>query len=420
MRTNFVATKAREDHFDSLTQQVSCDGACFADLSSVREALDQISTVIAYTAASTLRYAAEQPEAAQRDFLAALYCSGETVDISAFPDLASSCSSHPRLEGFNPAPIYYYAGKAQILTGDYGAAIALLQKAASQNSKDPAALIGIATAYRSWLDRTDVFTATQALDQAKARTNALRTELVALPVPKHDLAAIDYELGFIAELAGDGATAQQKYGEAADGFGRTDPAAYVTLIALGRAQQVAKQSDKAAATFQAALALDENAPWAQLALAKLYRNDHAKATQQLVQAHQVAPNEAYVDIVEAELCIGWQDSACVQAAYTRALEKRLHSGWLYGRVGDFYRPADPPLAHQNWNQAAEYYQQAAYMRPQDPWAHERLAFADFRLGRYAEAAEQYAVSLNELFHPDSRTPERCCTLGQGAAGCKIA
>jgi tetratricopeptide (TPR) repeat protein len=75
-------------------------------------------------------------------------------------------------------------------------------------------------------------------------------------------------------------------------------------------------------------------------------------------------------------------------------------------VGDYYG------LRQNWAQAAVHYENAVRLRPHDPWAHERLAFAYLQQGKYAEAAQHYALSLDEYSHPETRLPERYCMLGQ--------
>ena len=78
--------------------------------------------------------------------------------------------------------------------------------------------------------------------------------------------------------------------------------------------------------------------------------------------------------MRAELCELWDDFACAEQAYTAALLRRPRSGWLNGRVGAFYLPTNPVRAGQSWVNAAKYYEAAVDLRPQDPWAHERLAY----------------------------------------------
>lgn len=412
----------RAEFFEAMAQQLQCQQHCFEDVTARGAAVDQISTVAAYTAAGLLHYANDQPEVANQEFTAALLCSGAPTDLplmdaaimptnpvtvsstlTAAIDVPSCATAQP-IMGFNPASIYYYAGKAKILVGNYATAIAYLQHAAALNPKDPAALIAIATAYQSWLNQSDAVQAQAALAQARQRTNTRRAELGSLNVPQQ-VATIEYELGLIAELAGDLKTAQEKYAAAADSFGRRSPAAYVSLLALGRAQRMAGQIDAAIDTLQQALALDETVPWAYLELAQLYGADRAKSETQLQAAREVTPNQSAIAVTEAALCEQWQDYVCAEAAYARAVEQRPTSGWLQGRIGDFYR------LREDWQQAATHYEAAVQLRPNDVWAHDRLAFAYLQLGNYAEAATHYALTL-DLAHPQNRVAERYCALGQ--------
>ena len=422
----------RVHYFDSLTQQISCTGACFADLSRVRTLIDQLSAVIAYTAAGMMYYANDQPEAAVTAFTQALTCAGEPLPIT--PPLtttqpvktgfasqavnsftATPCPSQQAtiqpIDGLNPAALYYYAGKAQILTGDYRAAIDLLQRAAALNPQDPAAQIAIATAYQSWLDQDDAPQVLAALALAENRTRALRDSIVTPQAAPAALAAVAYELGLIAELTDNWAVAATEYITAVNKFGDGNPDAYVALVALGRVQRLAGNIDAAKTTLQKAGTLDATVPWAWLELAQVYGSDQPQAKAQLERARQVAPDQAYVDLVEGDLCAAWQDFACAQAAYARALTKRPQSGWLYDKVGEFYQPDEASLSHQSWAKAAEYYQKAVKWRPHNPWTQERLAFVLFQTGAYAASAEHFALSLAQS-HPDTLVAGRFCMLGQ--------
>lgn len=413
----------RAEFFGATSQQIDCQQQCFENVTTLGTTIDQISVVVAYTAAGLLHYANDQPEAANRDFKAALLCSGQPIDLtltdpaitpiapvtlthtlsisSALPD----CFTDQAIPEFNPVAIYYYAGKAKIRIGDYMTAIAYLQHAATLNSKDPAIPLAIATAYQSWLEQEDSLQVKDYLNQARQRANGLRIELLPQGVPQQ-IAKIDYELGLIAELAGDLQTSLEKYAAAADSFGRRNPDAYVSLIALGRVQRMAKQVEASIETLQQALDLDSSVPWAYLELAQVYAADRTQAEIQLQAARQVAPNQSAIAITEADLCVRWQDFACAEAAYTRVLEQQPNSGWLQGRIGDFYR-----LSKENWEQAATHYELAVQMRSNDPWAHDRLAFVYKQLGNYADAAKHYGVTL-DLLHPQNRIAEYYCELGQ--------
>ena len=401
----------RVQAFAPLAQSLTCAGACFA-ADNLRQLLDQLSTVVAYTAAGMLQYGLDQPEAADQAFGVALYCSGGPVD-PALVDLTNvACNQDLNIEGFSAGALYYYAGKAKILTGDYATALTYLEKAAAQSPTDPAPLIGIATLYQSWLDQGDMGLVTAALAEATRRTNTLRMELVNRNAPTAALAAVDYELGLIAELQRDWAGAERNYATAIEAFGPQSQAAYLTYIALGRVQRLAGKLDEADATLKQAHVLDPTVPWALLELAQLHQAERSIAEPLLASARAIAPNQAYVDIIEAQFCTIWAAFDCAAAAYQRAAAQRPNSGWLAGRIGDFYRPDAARLPHQDWAKAAEYYAMAVQQRPNDPWAHERLAFALYYQGEYAAAAEHFAVSLHDLSHPESQLAERYCNLAQ--------
>ena len=227
-----------------------------------------------------------------------------------------------------------------------------------------------------------------------------------------EIATADYNLGFIAELQNNWETAEQKYQLAIEKLGPESRDAYVTYMALGRIQLQAGESEAADETFRQAYMLNPTVPWALLELAQLHQQARATAEPFLTAAREVAPNQAYVDIVTAQICVARKEFDCAEKAYQRALEKRPNSGWLYGRIGDFYRPEGEPLPHQSWAKAADYYAQAVQRRPNDPWAHERLAFALYYQGDYVTAAEHFAISLHDLSHPQSQLAERYCNLAQ--------
>lgn len=401
----------RVQAFAPLAQSLTCAGACFA-ADSLRQVLDQLSTVVAYTAAGMLHYGLDQPEAADQAFGVALYCSGELVDPQTLVKSKVACNQDLDIEGFSAGALYYYAGKAKILTGDYATALTYLEKAAAQSPTDPAPLIGIATLYQSWLDQGDMALINDALAEATRRTNTLRTELVNRNAPNAALAAVAYELGLIAELQRDWAGAERNYATAIETFGAKHQAAYLSYIALGRVQRLAGKLDKADATLAQAHDLDPTVPWALLELAQLHQADRAIAEPLVASARAIAPNQAYVDLNEAQLCTIWAAFDCAAAAYQRAAAQRPNSGWLAGRIGDFYRPDAARLPHQDWAKAAEYYAMAVQQRPNDPWAHERFAFALYYQGEYAAAAEHFAVSLQDLSHPASQLAERYCNLAQ--------
>ena len=129
----------------------------------------------------------------------------------------------------------------------------------------------------------------------------------------------------------------------------------------------------------------------------------------LRQAEQAAPDAAYVQIQRAELCSAWEDMACAEQAYQAALTSRPNSGWLHGRAGDLYRPTNPVRAGQSWDKAAEQYTWAVEFRPQDPWAHERLAYVLLNQGHAADAVAHYTQAI-KLAYADSAPARLYCSL----------
>ena len=389
--------------YDPIAGRVVCAN-CF-DIAAGE--VGQRVAIVAHAAAGLLHYA-DQPEQAYADFMAALYCAGEELDPKLLAILQPACMEHGRPAGWNPALLRYYAGKAAVLSGNYGAGIALLQAAAAGNEYDPAAPLGIGAAYQEWIGDA------QAPEAAAAFTNAVRRVETLLPDMPNDAgrASLYHDLGLIYELQGDWSAAGDNYAKAVDLFGAEQPPAYASLIRLGSVLAQNGDAAGAAGRFKQALALDKAAPWAYLGLAGLAwtaQHDRAGAEDWLRQAEQVAPDAAYVQIQRAELCSAWEDMACAEQAYQAALTSRPNSGWLHGRAGDLYRPTSPVRAGQSWDKAAEQYTWAVEFRPQDPWAHERLAYVLFNQGHAADAVAHYTQAIN-LAHGDSAPARLYCSL----------
>ena len=360
--------------------------------------------VIAWFALGLARYAADQSESAQPNFLAALYCAGEEVDgalLPVRPDCAPSTDPDPS----QTALIRYYLGKSFVLQGDYRRGIAALSVAAEINPNDPAAWIAIGEAYTNWYGDAlpNPSAAQDAFAQAAAAAHALSPVIFATQRA--------FALGLIHELQGDPAAAASAYAAVIAGFAADDPSAYVSLLALARAQTQSGQTDEAKTTSRRAAALLPDAPWAHLALARLLVDDRAAAEALIEKARTAAPDEAYVSITQAELCAGWDDRACAGEAYAQALALRPNSGWLYSRVGDFYLPTASPVAGQSWQEAERYYRKAVELRPADPWVHQRLGYVLLNLQKNAEAAAEYETAIALL--PDDLPPgELACTLAE--------
>lgn len=357
---------------------------------------------IAWFALGLAHYVAQQPEAARSEFLTALYCAGEAVDRSLLPARPDCIPvEEPDLDA--TALIRYYLGKTDVLLGDYRGGIAELSGAAESNPNDPTVWLAIGEAYSNWYSDAlpNPPSAQSAFAQAQRAANALPVATLG-----RERASA---LGRIHELQGDYAAAVAEYQKAVERFATDDPGGYVSLLALARAQTQAGQADAATANLHRAADLLPDAPWAYLELARLQTYDRAGAEVLIQQARAAAPNEAYVAITQAEMCVEWGDRACAADAYTQAFELRPNSGWLHSRVGDFYLPTDPPVAGQSWEEAERHYRAAADLRPADPWVHQRLGYVLLNLGQNAEAAAEYEAAISLL--PDDLPPgELACTL----------
>lgn len=411
--------------YNPVDQKVECDNCMEVGIS---DDVKRSARIVAYTAAGLVDYVQGQPEQARFAFMAALYCAGEEVEATAIDLLQPDCPQPAGLSDWNPGLLYYYLGKALVLQGDYERGIAYLEQAAEHNPHDPAAWIGIGSAYQSWLVQLDAPVAVAALAEAQTRAEKLLEDL-----PPSEWAAIYYDIGLIRELLGDTAGAQQYYTEAVKRFGKADVSAYVALVSLARVQRAggalasgalaAEALSAATQSAEQARDLDLSAPWAYLELAFLTQhgkeiNKKEIAEQLLEQAARVAPNQAYNFITKAELCEQWwrvakqeQDFQCAADAYAEALDIRPNSGWLHSRVGEFYLPTNPVLPGQSWVLAQEHYQEALRLRPNDPWAHERLAYVLYNKTDYAGAAKHYTSAI-DLVYAETEAAALYCSLGR--------
>lgn len=400
---NLRTLRAEPMLYDPIAGRVVCSN-CF-DIAGGE--VGQRVAIVAHAAAGLLHYA-DQPEQAYADFMAALYCAGEEIDPKLLAILQPACTEHTRPAEWNPALLRYYAGKAAVLSGNYAGGIALLQAAATDNEYDPAAPLGIGAAFQQWTGDAQVPEAVAAFADAARRVETL------LPDMPNDAgrAALYHNLGLAYELQGNWSEAGANYGRAVELFGAEQPAAYASLVRLGSVLAQSGDATGAAGRFQQALALDKAAPWAYLGMATLAweaRHDRTAAEDWLRQAEGAAPDAAYVQIQRAELCSAWDDTACAEQAYLAALAGRPNSGWLHGIVGDFYRPTNPVRAGQNWDKAAEQYRWAVEFRPQDMWAHERLAYVLLNQGRAADAVDHYTQAI-ALAHGGSAPAHLYCSL----------
>lgn len=389
--------------YDPIAGRVICAN-CF----DVAEGeLGQRIAIVAHAAAGLMHYAG-RPEQAYKDFMAALYCAGETIAPELQAALRPVCTQRKPLADWNPALLHYYAGKAAVLSGNYAAGIELLRTAAADNLYDPAAPLGIGAAYQAWTGDPATPQASAGFAEAAARIKNL-----LLTVPADDVQATLYhDLGLVYELQANWPRAVDNYRKAVELFGATQPAAYVSLVRLGAVLGQSGDVASAEARLQQALALDPKAPWAYLELADLAwtgKQDRSAAERWLAQADAATPNPADVAVARGELCAAWGDAACAAQAFASALVARPRSGWLHGRVGAFYLPTNPVQAGQSWDKAAEQYAWAVDLRPHDPWAHERLAYVLLNQGQAADAAEHYARAI-ALTAPDLTPGRLYCGL----------
>lgn len=380
--------------YDALDQM--CEDCMVAQTSEYAQ-------IVAYTASGLYHYIRHRPRAARQALEAALYCAGELKE-QALAEAKATCTPNKFDSDWDPGLLYYYRGKAAFLEGDFSKAVDDLEKAAQSNQDDPASLIGVAAAYQAWLgdghERDPLVE--QALAEAERRAKALLAKADTRMAP-----AVLYDLGFIYELAGKYDDAQQRYQAAAEGYSAEglktpDTSPYVSLIALARVEQKAGNFAAARMALRNAIAADPSLPWAYAAMAQSFEDEPTVARDWLRNAQsQASIYDASVDIVEAGLCGGkvWQDRACAAEAYQRALAKWPETGNLYSLVGDFYREDG------EWSSAYKYYQVAVErLRPNDPWAHERLAYVLFQQGKYEDSAREYQGVI-DLSHSLAYVPD---------------
>ena len=359
----------------------------------------QQSEIVAYAVSGLFHYVRHRPRDARHAFEAALYCAGKVDDVPDLNDLnpKPTCVPDRSPSDWDAGLLYYYRGKAFYLEGDFKRAVADLEKAAESNQHDPAAPAGIAAAYLGWLgvDHEHDPLVTQALDQAKDRAMALLEDAGAAAVP-----AVQYDLGFIHELDGKNAEAHERYRMAAESFSTSElkdqgESPFVSLIALARVQQKAGDLEAARGSLQEALEANPDLSWAYIAIAQSYANDPPTAKEWLEKAKgRVDTFDAAVDVAEAGLCNRWKDRQCAEKAFQSALKKWPGYGNLFSLVGDFYRELG------DWNSARIYYTTPAErLRPNDPWAHERLAYVLSQQGDYSGASAHYQEAIDLAYAP---------------------
>jgi tetratricopeptide (TPR) repeat protein len=359
--------------------------------------------IVAYAASGLYHYVRYRSRAARHAFEAALYCAGE-LEKSALDEAPPTCPPDPSGAARNPGLLYYYRGKAFFLEGDYGEAIRNLNTAADKNPGDPAAWIGMVAAYQGWLGtghENDPLIS-QAVAEATKRAEALLSKRAK------DTAAARYDLGFVYELAGKTDQAQRYYAMAEKELSEQGQNPYTALVALARVQLKEKNRDPEAARafLMRAQEVEPNLPWAYIALAQLHEDDRPAAEEWLRKAQGRADrHDASVDLATATLCQAWGDRTCAAEAFQRALNKRPESGNLHSLAGDFYREAG------DWPNALTYYEEAGWLRPKDPWEHERFAYVLFQKGDFAGASAHYEEAIKLAYRPEVVPDGIYCGLG---------
>jgi tetratricopeptide (TPR) repeat protein len=366
----------------------------------IEDAATRQVSMVAYVAVGLTHYASGQPEAAQANFSAALHCAGEALDADIILISQSVCAPGEPIGSRRPGLIYYYLGKSLILEGSYRRGIEMLKQAANVNPYDPAAWIGIGSALQSWSAQHDLPEAVKAFAQAKRLLESPRLQSAPL---RH------FHLGLIHELQRDYPAAVAAYESARQRTGAVAPDSYNILIALGRAQRLAGESDAAAVTLERAIELVPDSPWAYLELALVHGRDHAAALSWIEKAKQSDPRQAYIFIVQSELCQRWDDWPCALESIEKALALRHGSGWILNQLGYLHLPQNPVKSGQDWNHALSYLELAAEARRDDPWVHDQLAYVYSNVGRNEEASRHYQSAI-QFAYSDNVAARSYCNL----------
>lgn len=390
--------------YDALQEQVKCKG------DQCEKIMDEIALrarMIAHTAAGLFQYANGQPERARLNFLVALHCAGKLRDVTLLSGSKLLCKITASPNDIDLDLLYYYTGRALALQGDYKNGIALLQRAAQHNESDPAAWIGSVSAWQGWLHNKAAAPYLKALQDAQQRVDPNVIPLNSMSYEEQ--VAIFSAAGVLAEREGNAAKAVEQYAEAVRLSTQYQLNPYTSLVNLGRGQRLTGDPDAAQNSLQAAIQYERThtqplSPWALIELAHV-QTEQTEAAEVLKQAVALAPNDTYVYIARGELCAQWGEMTCASEAYDTALQKRPESGWLLGRIGDFYRLRKPATA-EDGRKAKEYYRRAVVQRPCDPWSHVRYAYAlaTATPGDPKEALRQYQLAL-QLTHPETNPNE---------------
>ncbi|MEZ4869934.1 MAG: effector-associated domain EAD1-containing protein [Caldilineaceae bacterium] len=403
-----------------IDQEIECTSCEFEDIHDI--AIEH-AKIVAYTAVGLANYVQGDPENAYYNFEKALYCAGDaSEEIAKKYEQDVKCSPQKQHEDWNPGLLWYYLGKSFILQGNYKDGIACLTIASNFNSIDPAVLIAIAEAYQQWLSQPTAPIALEYFKRAEERLN----ELLDSSYPPAQQISLIYDQGIIHELQEDYVSAAQHYQDAVVRLGEDNISSYISQVSLGRMQRKIQSLTKAEQTLYKASQLIKDSFWANLELARLYQdiNRPNDADTMLNEAKQWS-QDGSIYITQAEICQQrWhmaqesveEDYYCAVDAYEQALKLKRFSGWLQSRVGDFYKPTDPPVRGQRWALAEEHYKEAQRLRSKDPWVHEKYAYVLLNLHKYQEAVNQYQEAVNLFYEDYVATSGFYCAFGKAQEG----
>lgn len=363
--------------------------------------------IVSHLVVGWAHYLKDSPEQASEALLTVLVCSGEEIEPALVSPIDGNCVNKLKLS--NLVPLYYYTGKAFALQGDYPRALHFLRKAQKLAPNEPSIPIGIGQVYQSWLTENQPLLLAE-LDLARRLLEEKKSQAQA-----EERVWIEYDLGLVAEMVNDFLAAKTHF-QRALALLDNDDQSYEILLGLARSERQLEQPTQAQQLLQQATNIEPNAPWAFLAIAQLPNLDVAEKFAVVEEAATVAPNEPMVDVANAELCKSQKDYTCAIQAYERAIEKRPAWGWLHSKVGEFYQPTNEHLYYQSWAIAQLHFELVAdQLRPNDPWAHERLAYVLLKQQAFDHAVEHYQRAI-ALAHADFIPARLYCGLSSAQEG----
>lgn len=403
-------TRVRTFTYDEIVYRFDC-GSC-TDLSPAIEGHINLLSVITE---GFILYNQGFSGQATQDFLISLHCSGvDLVDFQSAIGTAYSvlkerpnCSPLQAIE-MEIAPLYYYAAKSLALTGYYELATSLFDTAIVLVPNEPANLISLAQTKLSWTGELVDNSAFDDLSQALYLLDNLE-EIHPLKFREY----INYDRGLISELNGDYNSALTYFEASLKALSKTDGNIHDVLFALARVHHKLGNVESSKTYMIQALSSFPTSPWPNLQLAKLNYEDRDVAQAYIESAKLNHQDEPYTHVVQAELCQIWKDFICAEEAFEQALKLHPDSGWLQEKLGALYLQrafTDTEVRIDYLDQALIlYHRSATTSRPEDPWSHERYAYALLNKSSYLEAARHYEQAIT-LSNPRFVLPRLFCNL----------